>query len=599
MSKSHTPSITAITRALFRSKHAYRWRDLPNFITQIKEFARLGGQIDGVFPILSERSQSAGSASGHYFHQDLLVANFIHKEKPQRHLDVGSRIDGFVAHVAAFMPVDVLDVRPLPPTGHTNIQFVQADLMGEIDPSWTEQYDSISCLHAIEHFGLGRYGDNLDPQGHIKGFQNLLKLLKPGGKLYISFPIAIETVIEFNAHRKFHPLAILNWPTNGNLIHLKRFDYVDDVGNLHKDASLLTQSLKLNYGCGIYTFEKSTTKPTYIDLSRRHDQTVSLPGPCITFQMDPDNAEGVGSFYQRPFLGYLFALHQGLSFIHAHNRHSDVHYAKDDAFSINRDLEDIFEFLGKSTAFKQPHPCLTLDHPAIAEHIYHVSFETAYAFINSLDDLDRERLLASARSSFRRHLAVRANHLIPKKQTGTTIALHLRDRSSGDPIPSRKLLPWQMFSVDYGLPDNNPRYYAKLYANAVNSIVAEHQITKPILQIHSTGNVESFCYLQSLLNPRVEIQFFLNSHPPKSFVAMIYADILIASHSSFSWLPMLLHDGPKYIRKNFRHFVPADTKIIEEVLMKDKNKFEQALIRLNMRLKYWLFKRFNIIRYQD
>lgn len=599
MSKAHRPSIASITKALLRSKHAYRWRDLPGFITQIKEFTRLGGQIDGVFPILFERSETAGSATGHYFHQDLLVANFIHNNKPQRHLDVGSRIDGFVAHVAAFMPVDVLDVRPLPSTGHSNIQFVQADLMGEINPSWTEQYDSISCLHAIEHFGLGRYGDSLDPQGHIKGFQNLLKLLKPGGKLYISFPVATETVIEFNAHRKFNPIDIVNWPTNGNQIHLKRFDYVDDAGDLYQDVSLLTQSLKLDYGCGIYTFQKSTAKPTYVDLPRRGDQAVPLPGPCISFQMDPDNAEGAGSFYQRPFLAYLFAQHQGLPFIHAQNRHSDVHYTKNDAISINRDLETIFEFLGKPTAFEQPHPSLALDQPAIAEQIYHLPFDTAYAFINSLNDVDRERLLAIARNSFKRHVAERANHLIPKKQNGTTIALHLRDRSSGDPTPSRKLLPWQMFSVDYGLPDNNPQYYAKLYANAVNSIVAEHQITKPILQIHSTGREESFRYLQSLLNRGIEIQFFLNSHPPQSFVAMAYADILIASHSSFSWLPMLLHDGPKYIRKNFRHFLPKDTQIIEEVLYKDKGPLSQWAISIKLRLAYWLFKRINLVRYRD
>jgi hypothetical protein len=29
--------------------------------------------------------------------------------------------------------------------------------------------DSLSCLHALEHFGLGRYGDPIDPRGHEKG----------------------------------------------------------------------------------------------------------------------------------------------------------------------------------------------------------------------------------------------------------------------------------------------------------------------------------------------------------------------------------------------------------------------------------------------
>ena len=38
-----------------------------------------------------------------------------------------------------------------------------------------EVCDSISCLHALEHFGLGRYNDPLDPNGHLKGFNNISK----------------------------------------------------------------------------------------------------------------------------------------------------------------------------------------------------------------------------------------------------------------------------------------------------------------------------------------------------------------------------------------------------------------------------------------
>ena len=56
----------------------------------------------------------------------------------------------------------------------------------------SEVCDSISCLHALEHFGLGRYNDPLDPNGHLKGFNNMVKMLKRGGKLYISFPIMKE-----------------------------------------------------------------------------------------------------------------------------------------------------------------------------------------------------------------------------------------------------------------------------------------------------------------------------------------------------------------------------------------------------------------------
>lgn len=597
MSKIKSPSITAIAGALLCSKHPYRWRDLPMFFTQIKEFSRLGGKVDSLFPIMFERSQTAGSATGHYFHQDLLVANLIHQDQPSNHLDVGSRIDGFIAHVASYMPVDVLDVRPLPSTGHVNIQFVQADLMKSLEPNWIEKYDSISCLHAIEHFGLGRYGDPLDPEGHLKGFQNLLHMLKPGGKLYISVPISAESIIEFNAHRKFHPLEIISWPTAGHHIQLKRFDYVDDAGNLHQDASLLRESLKFDYGCGIYTFEKSDMPCTQISTLEKRGS--SLTGPKITFQMDPDNAEGAGSFYQRPFLTSLVAKQLKLPFINTSNRHSAVHYKTEDFQQINQDWENIFGFLGEIAPLSQPCPSMDLGKPVIAEQTYHLPFDNAYAFLNSLKESEREQLLKSARLSFKANLQTYAPHLIPATQAGTIIALHLRDRSAGDPIPTRRLLPWQMFSVDYGLPDNNHHYYSKLYAHAVNSIVTEHNIEHPILQIHSTGKESSFAYLSSLLDPKIKVEFFLNEHPPKSFIALTYADILIASHSSFSWLPMLLHTGPKYIRKNFRHFLPANTKILEEVLLKDKNLFERAFINFNMKIRYWLFKRMNLVRYQD
>ena len=596
MSKLKTHSIGTITKALITSKHPYRLRDLPTFISQTKEYLKLGGNIDGIVPITFERTATAGSATGHYFHQDLLVANFIHRTQPQRHLDVGSRIDGFVAHVASFMPVDVLDIRQLPSTGHSNIQFVQADLMKAIDPEWTGKYDSISCLHAIEHFGLGRYGDPLDPNGHLKGFQNLLHLLKPGGKLYISVPIAAESVVDFNAHRKFHPLDILSWPTDGHHINLIRFDYVDDAGDLHQNASLLKESLKFQYGCGIYTFEKSTTPAALISLANSANTSGELSGPKITFLMDPDNAEGAGSFYQRPFLAMLVAKQLRLPFINASNRHSPVHYKDGNFQEINQDWESIFGFLGEPALLTQPCPSLNLNKPAIVGQTYHLPFDNAYEFLNTMGVAQREALLNPFRDTFKGNLQVKAPHLIPKDQDGTVIALHLRDRSAGDPTPTRHLLPWQMFSVNYGLPDNNHNYYSKLYAHAVNSIVAEHQINKPILQIHSTGSKNSFSQLLSLLDPKIEVQLFLNEHPPKSFVAMVYADVLIASHSSFSWLPMLLHQGPKYIRKNFRHFLPANTKILEEVLLMDKNLLEKMLININMKVRYWLFKRINLVR---
>jgi len=204
--------------------------------------------------VLSDYNDTAGKSSGHYFHQDLLVAQFIYKKCPVRHIDVGSRIDGFVAHLATFREVDVVDYRPLPESVHDNIKFIQADAM---IPQKLGKTDSLSCLHALEHFGLGRYSDPIDTEGHRKALSNFIGLLNKGGRLYISFPISRNNEIHFNAHRVFNPLWILGHPEILAYMKLVRFDYVDDSGDLHLDVSPSSVEKSISYGCGIYTLEKT------------------------------------------------------------------------------------------------------------------------------------------------------------------------------------------------------------------------------------------------------------------------------------------------------------------------------------------------------
>ncbi len=229
---------------------------IPKYMGDRQTFKKLGGTITHFYPITDDYSDSAGVASGHYFHQDLIVAQFIFESNPKRHIDVGSRIDGFVAHVATFREIEIFDIRNLPTSDHSNIVFRQADLMLGADSEIT---DSLSCLHTLEHFGLGRYGDSLDPEGYLKGFKNLVSMLKPGGILYISFPIGISNETHFNAHRVFHPKEILNWAPE--VLKLTRFDYVDDSGNLHKEFDLLSSDLQVTHGCGIYSLKKANKVP--------------------------------------------------------------------------------------------------------------------------------------------------------------------------------------------------------------------------------------------------------------------------------------------------------------------------------------------------
>jgi hypothetical protein len=209
------------------------------------------------FPCLGDRYQEGGIASGHYFHQDLYVAQRIFDHQPERHVDVGSRVDGLVAHVAAFRPLEVLDIRPVDQTVR-NITFRQRDIM-ETDPAWDAATDSLSCLHALEHFGLGRYGDPLDYYGYRKGWNNLVQMVKPGGRFYFSVPIGERQRIEFDAHRVF-AVPYLRDQLIAPGFDVEAFAYVDDTGALHSEVDVASpdanRTFGLTYGCGIFTLRR-------------------------------------------------------------------------------------------------------------------------------------------------------------------------------------------------------------------------------------------------------------------------------------------------------------------------------------------------------
>jgi SAM-dependent methyltransferase len=168
----------------------------------------------------------AGEIRHEYFWQDLLVARLIFQANPRRHVDVGSRIDGFVAHVASFREIEVLDIRPLS-KAIPGVVFRQVDIRNLPD-DLCGYCDSLSCLHALEHVGLGRYGDPIDAAGARKAFRNLGRMLEKGGTLYLSVPCGRERV-EFNAHRVFSLLTLPTWAEE-DLLGIERVSVIDGSG---------------------------------------------------------------------------------------------------------------------------------------------------------------------------------------------------------------------------------------------------------------------------------------------------------------------------------------------------------------------------------
>lgn len=238
-------------------------RGFPAFLRDLYKFRRHYQGALALNPCLGDRYQEGGSYKNEYFWQDLLVAQRVFKEQPVRHVDVGSRIDGFVAHIASFREVEVFDIRPVT-SAIPSVVFRQADLMSQDSVSGYVQgghgyCDSLSCLHAIEHFGLGRYGDPVDPQGYVRGIDNLARLLSPGGRLYLSTPIGQQRV-EFNANWVFAPSTIVETAAAAGLT-LDELTVLDQRGGKRdilrprlSDLEVLGQD---HYHLGIFHFTKA------------------------------------------------------------------------------------------------------------------------------------------------------------------------------------------------------------------------------------------------------------------------------------------------------------------------------------------------------
>lgn len=236
-------------------------RGLPAYFRDWQRFRPGYGGPLALMPCLHDRYEEGGTTKSEYFWQDLLVARWIHAARPMKHVDVGSRVDGFVAHVASFRAIEVFDVRPVS-TVVPGVVFKQADLMhrasGPSLASGGGYCDSLSCLHALEHFGLGRYGDPIDPEGHAKGFANMAALLKPGGAFYLSVPIGRERV-EFNANRVFDPRTIVRLADENGLT-LNRLTVVSPGGAVREvaiDDAALQELAAAYYNLGIFTFTKA------------------------------------------------------------------------------------------------------------------------------------------------------------------------------------------------------------------------------------------------------------------------------------------------------------------------------------------------------
>lgn len=181
-------------------------KNYPRFLYQYFTIRRLHKVKTSLKPCLHDSADYASSQLAEYFYQDLFVAQKVFKENPKTLADVGSRVDGYVSNVASFREITVIDIRKLP-NNISNVKYLEQDITKNIESS--KSFDMVTCLHALEHFGLGRYGDPIIDNAVELGIKGLTSLLKKDGKLIISTPTGKER-IEFNANWVFDAKKLCN-----------------------------------------------------------------------------------------------------------------------------------------------------------------------------------------------------------------------------------------------------------------------------------------------------------------------------------------------------------------------------------------------------
>lgn len=175
-----------------------------------------------------------------YYYQDAWAFEKIYQNKPEWHVDVGSH-HKLVSLLSKVVSVTMVDIRPLPVTLNT-LKFRQGSILSL--PYEDGSVPSLSSICVIEHIGLGRYGDPIDPNGTEKAIKELKRVLKPGGDLYISVPIDDENRVYFNAHRAFREDYILELFAPFTIIE-KRYIFGDEFG----------ENMKKGFGTGCYHFK--------------------------------------------------------------------------------------------------------------------------------------------------------------------------------------------------------------------------------------------------------------------------------------------------------------------------------------------------------
>ena len=207
---------------------------------------RFSVKLKDIYPCLKDKT-SITPFDQHYIYHPAWAARVLARTKPAYHVDISSKLS-FSTIVSAFVPVRFYDYRPAD-MKLSGLESAFADLNGL--PFEDDSQPSISCMHTIEHIGLGRYGDVIDPKGDLKAINELKRVVKPGGDVLFVTPVGTPR-IEYNAHRVYSYEQIISYFAP---LQLVEFALVPDEGGFIDNADV-SLAEKQHYGCGCFWFKK-------------------------------------------------------------------------------------------------------------------------------------------------------------------------------------------------------------------------------------------------------------------------------------------------------------------------------------------------------
>ncbi len=243
--------------AFFRKKFARRER-LRQFAWEFGHFRDIATAAGSRFemnwsdrhPCLDDRTTNT-AFDRHYVFHTAWAARVLAESRPRKHVDIGSSLY-FAGIASAFIPTEFYDFRPVA-LNLSNLKSMHADLMRL--PFGDREVESLSCMHVVEHVGLGRYGDPLDPDGDLKAMRELQRVLAPSGSLLFVTPVGKER-IQFNAHRIYSFQQVREAFPELEIVQFALIPDRESDGGLIQDASpdLVPRQ---RYACGCFWLRRS------------------------------------------------------------------------------------------------------------------------------------------------------------------------------------------------------------------------------------------------------------------------------------------------------------------------------------------------------